>query len=229
MSKRIAALMVITMLLLSVTGCASSYGEASKTENTTEVQSSPAETTAQVTTAAQTTTAEQVTTEEQTTAEETQTSTENADDAQMKQDYDFTLLTDSEYYDPDIGATFSIPESWKGNVFAVKPKSSDRLELAFVEKTNYESHPMDLFGWLGSICIMESGTPISVELGSVTVDGERLKVYFSKPSDTHYCYYDEELSNNYNELYQAGYGAGVVVETAVFDENRQFAKTESQE
>lgn len=58
MSKRIAALMVITMLLLSVTGCASSYGEASKTENTTEVQSSSAETTAQVTTAAQTTTAE---------------------------------------------------------------------------------------------------------------------------------------------------------------------------
>ena len=50
--------MVITMLLLSVTGCASSYGEASKTENTTEVQSSSAETTAQVTTAAQTTTAE---------------------------------------------------------------------------------------------------------------------------------------------------------------------------
>lgn len=58
MSKRIAALMVITMLLLSVTGCASSYGEASKTENTTEVQSSSAETTAQVTTAAQTTTSE---------------------------------------------------------------------------------------------------------------------------------------------------------------------------
>ena len=38
MSKRIAALIVIAMLMFAVTGCTSSYGKASKTKNTTETQ-----------------------------------------------------------------------------------------------------------------------------------------------------------------------------------------------
>lgn len=38
MSKRIAALIVITMLMLAVTGCTSSYGGAKKTENTRSTQ-----------------------------------------------------------------------------------------------------------------------------------------------------------------------------------------------
>lgn len=38
MSKRIAALIVITMLMFAVTGCTSSYGGTKKTENTTATQ-----------------------------------------------------------------------------------------------------------------------------------------------------------------------------------------------
>ena len=38
MSKRIAALIVITMLMLAVTGCTSSYGGAKKAENTRSTQ-----------------------------------------------------------------------------------------------------------------------------------------------------------------------------------------------